>query len=126
MNNKKSKIKRIYIAGKLNDMACDYIQNVHQMIIWSEKVRKLGFAVYVPGIDFVQGLIFGNWNYDDYFNNSQAWLDVSNALFVTPGWEESKGTIREIASSKARGLPVFYDLDELVKYKDFVNLKELR
>ena len=50
-------MKRIYIAGKLNGMACDYIKNVHRMIITSEKVRKAGFAIYVPGVDFLQGVI---------------------------------------------------------------------
>lgn len=108
-------MKRVYIAGKLNDMACDYIKNVHRMIIWSEKVRKLGFAVYVPGTDFLQGLIFGNWEYADYFDNSQAWLDVSDAIFLTPGWETSEGTKREIERAKGQGMPVYSDLDLLAK-----------
>jgi len=108
-------MKRVYIAGKLNDMACDYIKNIHRMIVWSEKVRKLGFAVYVPGIDLIQGIIFGNWEYEDYFDNSQPWLDVSDAVFLTPDWEASKGTAREIERAKEHNIPVFADLDLLAK-----------
>lgn len=108
-------MKRVYIAGKLNDMACDYIKNAHRMIIWSEKVRKLGFAVYVPAIDFIQGMVFGNWDYTDYFDNSQAWLDASDAVFLTPGWETSMGTKREIERAKKQNIPVFDDLNELAK-----------
>lgn len=107
--------KIVYVAGRLNAMACDYLQNVHRMIQWSEKVRKLGFAVYVPGIDFIQGIVFGNWEYNDYFDNSQAFLDVSDAVFLVPGWESSEGTKREIERAKANGIPVYSDLDILNK-----------
>jgi len=108
-------MKRVYIAGKLNDDACGYIKNIHRMITWSEKVRKLGFAVYVPGIDFLQGVIFGNWEYADYFNNSQPWLDVSDAVFLVPGWETSEGTKREITRAREHNIPVFTDLDDLAR-----------
>ena len=108
-------MKRVYVAGKLNDDACGYITNVHQMIVWAEKVRKLGFAVFVPGLDFLQGVVFGNWIYSDYFNNSQSWLDVSDAVFLVPGWETSSGTKREIKRAKANGIPVYSDLDMLNK-----------
>lgn len=108
-------MKRVYIAGRLNDMACDYIKNVHQMIVTSEQVRKLGFAVYIPGIDFIQGMVFGDWDYADYFDNSQAWLDASDAVFLTPGWETSEGTRREIERAKSQNISVFDDLNELAK-----------
>lgn len=108
-------MKRIYVAGKLNGMACNYIKNVHQMIIWAEKVRKLGFAVFVPGLDFLQGVVFGNWDYPDYFDNSQPWLDAADAIFLVPGWEKSSGTKREIERAKTRNIPVYNDLDLLDK-----------
>jgi len=108
-------MKRVYIAGKLNSDACGYIKNIHKMIIWAEKVRKLGFAVFVPGLDFLQGVLFGNWEYSDYFNNSQPWLDKADAIFLVPGWETSEGTKKEIERAKSRNIPVFIDLDELAK-----------
>ncbi len=108
-------MKRVYVAGKLNDDACGYIVNIHRMIIWAEKVRKLGFAVFVPGLDFLQGVVFGNWAYKDYFDNSQPWLDVADAVFLVPGWETSSGTKREIERAKNNGTPVYFDLDMLNK-----------
>ncbi len=108
-------MRRVYVAGKLNDDACGYIKNVHRMIIWAEKVRKLGFAVFVPGLDFLQGVVFGNWEYADYFDNSQPWLDASDAVFLVPGWEQSKGTAREIERAKSKNIPVYTDLDLLAK-----------
>lgn len=106
-------MKRVYVAGKLNDDACGYIKNMHRMIYWGEKVRKAGFAVFVPGLDFLQGLVFGNWEYPDYFNNSQPWLDAADAIFLVPGWEASSGTKREIERAKSKGIPVFDSVDEL-------------
>jgi len=108
-------MKRVYVAGKLNDDACGYIINVHNMIVWAEKVRKAGFAVFVPGLDFLQGLVFGNWSYKDYFDNSQPWLDVSDAVFLVPGWESSDGTKREIERAKLQNIPVYTDLECLVR-----------
>lgn len=107
--------KRVYIAGKLNDVAPEYIKNVHNMMYWAEQVRKFGFAVYIPGIDLLMGLTFGNWEYEDYFDNSQAWLDVSDCMFVTPGWETSSGTIKEISRCNEKGIPVYYDIETMVK-----------
>ena len=96
-------------------MGCVYINIIHKMISTAEKVRKAGFAVFVPGLDFLQGVIFGNWDYPDYFDNSQPWLDASDAIFLTPGWETSEGTKREIERAKAQNIPVYSDLDTLIK-----------
>jgi len=110
-------MKRVYVAGKLNATdACEYLRNVHRTIVWAEKVRKLGFAILVPGIDLLQGIVFGNWQYNDYFDNSQPWLDVSDAVFLVPGWETSPGTKREIKRADRQSIPVFSDLTKLAKY----------
>jgi len=108
-------MKRVYIAGKLSDGAVNYIQNVSNMISWGEKVRRLGFAVFIPALDFLIGLKIGDWKYDDYFNNSQPWLEVSEAVFVCPESEDSKGTQEEIRRAKKLDIPVFYTLEELNK-----------
>jgi hypothetical protein len=107
---------RIYIAGKLNAIAPDYIKNVHNMIVWADQVRKLGASVYVPCIDFVMGMVMGDYEYTDYFDNSQPWLAASEAVFVCPGWETSEGTKKEIALAIALGKPVFYGLEETAFY----------
>ena len=108
--------KRCYVAGRLNSDACGYIKNVHNIIIRAEEVRKLGYAVFVPGVDFLCGVVLGDWDYEDYFDNSQFWLDVSDCMFVTPGWEKSNGTKREIERATEKGIPVFYNLTELREF----------
>ena len=109
-------MKRIYIGGKLNDDAVGYIKNLHRMILNAEKVRKAGFAVFIPGLDFLVGLVLGNLDYKDYFENSQPWLDVADAVFVCPGSKQSKGTQKEIGRAKGKHIPVFYSADKLWRY----------
>jgi len=104
---------KCYVAGALNSDAVGYIQNLHRMCVWSEKVRKLGVSVYVPGIDLLLGVVHGDWTYEDYFENSQPWLDASDCLFLVPGYENSKGTEKEIARAYLSDTPIFMELTTL-------------
>lgn len=115
---------KIYVAGALNAMACDYIKNVHKMILWGNFIHKKGFAVFVPGIDFLCGVVSGDWNYLDYFDNSQPWLKASDAVFVTPEWESSKGTRVEIETAKKQNIPVFFKVKDMVEYFSTHTLNE--
>ena len=106
--------KTVYIAGALNSDAVGYIKNMNNTIVHGLKIKKLGFAVYVPGLDFLMGLVDGNFNYSDYFDNSQPFMVKCDYVFVCPGWENSKGTAKEIELATNRGIPVVYnDVDEM-------------
>lgn len=111
----RSSTKRVYVAGKLNDDAVGYIKNLHVMIKAADAARRAGYAVFIPGMDFLAGLVFGNWTYADYFENSQPWLLASDAVLVLSNWRRSKGTQREIALARQHKIPVFFSLDDLVK-----------
>ena len=52
-------MKKIYIAGKLNAMAVDYLYNVHNMMNTAQAVKSAGYSVYVPAIDLMMGIMFG-------------------------------------------------------------------
>jgi len=104
---------KIYVAGKLNDMACDYIKNMHKMIHAAKQIRDFGGAVYVPCVDFLEGLVSGQFEYEDYFNNSQPFLEICDAVYVCKGYETSKGTLREIKLAVEKKIPVFFNLVEL-------------
>lgn len=113
-----NKMYRVYIAGKLNGMAVDYIKNFHVMIKEAEEVRKTGFSVYVPCLDFLMGFYAGNYDYKDYFENSQPWLKVSDAVYVCKNWRTSNGAKKEIKTVKNLNIPVFYNLEDLIKWRE--------
>ncbi|KKN75681.1 hypothetical protein LCGC14_0377840 [marine sediment metagenome] len=97
-----------YIAGALNALSIEYLQNVRRMILWSNKIRALDYAVFVPGIDLLHGIASNDWDYNAAFDNSQPFLAKSDIVFVCPGWESSKGTAREIELAESLDVPVYY------------------
>lgn len=106
---------RVYIAGKLNDNAVNYLHNVHLMMETAEAARLAGFSVFIPAIDLLCGIKYGYSSYEEYFENGQPWLMASDAVLLTPGWETSKGTAAEIATAESLGIPVFKELSELIE-----------
>ena len=109
---------KVYVAGKLNADAVGYIKNVHRMIKTAKLLRENGYSVYVPAIDLLEGIVDGNFSYDDYFDNSQPWLLAADAVFLTPLWETSKGTKKEINLAKFVGIPVFEDINDINQWKN--------
>ena len=45
---------------------------------------------------------------EEYQQNSLAWVDVCDEIWILKGWETSGGTIREIARAEELGIPVKY------------------
>ena len=110
---KGEEMKKVYIAGALNSDAVGYIKNMNTMLVHADVVRRAGFAVYVPCLDFVMGLLSGDYQYHDYFNNSQPFLLSCDAVYVCPHSENSKGTQSEIETAIKNNIPVVWNVDEL-------------
>ena len=117
--------KKVYIAGRLNDMAVDYLLNCHKMMATAEEVRKAGYSVYIPCIDYTMGMMFGWTKYEDYFDNSQPWLEVANAVFLVPGWEMSSGTRREMERADVLDIPIFDSIEKMNEHFNGVKQKNL-
>jgi len=113
--------KIAYIAGALNADANQYTKNVHVMNVWAEKIRKLGYAVFIPGNDLLLAVVDGTLSYGDVFTNSQPFLQVAHIIFVVPGWEQSKGTARELVTAREYGVQIYFGENgyrELSLHKD--------
>lgn len=108
--------KKVYVAGKLNADAVGYINNCHRMIKTAREARKAGYAVYVPCNDFLEGLVAGDFGYNDYFDNSQPWLEAADAILLVPGWETSEGTKRELATAAYNCIPAFITVEGMDKW----------
>jgi len=111
---------RVYIAGALSSkedtnrnpskVVTDYIQNVSQMCQVAAQVRRKGHYPYVPGLDFLLGVIAGDWEEDDYRGIGMSFLEVCDAVLVI---SQSWGVAKEIERAKALGKPVYYWIEDL-------------
>ena len=108
-------MKRVYIAGKLNGDACQYVRNCHDMIVLGNECRRHGFAVFIPCLDLLSGLVDGSMTYADYFDNNLPWLEVSDAMLLVPNWLESKGANAEVQHAKDLGIPVCNSVYEVMQ-----------
>lgn len=119
-------IKRVYIAGILTprgyfsaNPAIDYIVACREMTRWGWRAIKAGFDPFVPAFDqwFWMVMADGEFMTEAMIKRySKSWLEVSDALVLTPGWQKSEGTLREIKLAKELGIPVFKSLKSLIKY----------
>jgi len=120
------KIKIIYVAGLLTPRgtnsvhpAIDYLLNIRNLIRASLDVFMAGFTPFCPALDF---LYFLQLEKGEYITEpmikrfSKDFLEVSDALLLTPKWRKSPGTVAEIELAKKLGIPVFDTLDDLEDY----------
>ena len=112
------KITKVYVAGAYSaDNIIDCLKNIGRGEYYAAKIFMMGFAPFCPWHD--KDFVIKNWDKDFtvkmFYDYSLAWLDVSDCIFLVPGWEESKGTLSEIERAKYLNLSIFDDLKVLAR-----------
>ncbi len=101
-------MKKIYVAGKYSaDNIIQGLQNMREGMKASAKILKLGYAPFCPWLDY-QFSFFEDITREEYYAYSMAWLEVSDEVWVLPGWENSQGTKAEIKRAEELKIPVNY------------------
>jgi hypothetical protein len=107
---------RVYVAGKYSDNnIIDCLKNIGR----GEKVCAYlfvhGYAPFCPWHDKTYTMEYPDREFkvDEFYEFSMAWLEVSDCVLVIPGWEQSKGTQKEIEAAKGLKIPVFYSVKDL-------------
>ena len=110
-------MKRIYIAGAYSaDNVITILDNIREGMRRATKVLLLGYAPFCPWLDFHFQLMLQEGEIltvEDYYRYSIAWLKVSDAMLLVPGWQSSKGTKTEMEKADKMGIPIYYDIKEL-------------
>ncbi|MEA2104320.1 MAG: DUF4406 domain-containing protein [Candidatus Cloacimonadota bacterium] len=109
-------MKRVYVAGAYSGTdVLTVLKNIGRGEWYAAEMFAKGLYPFVPWYD--KDFAIKLWDRDltvqQFYDYSIAWLDVSEAMFLVPGWKDSKGTIAEIERAKKLGIPVFEDLDAL-------------
>jgi len=110
-------MKRVYVAGAYSaNNVIEILNNIREGMRWATKVFLTGNAPFTPWLDFHFHLMLRedeNLTVEDYYEYSLAWLRAADVVFVTPGWEQSKGTIAEVAEARRLGIKVVYNIGEI-------------
>lgn len=118
---------KVYVAGPYSDdNVLGVLKNIGRGQEYAAYLFILGFAPFTPWHD--KEFVIHNWDtnfeVDYFYNYSNAWLTVSDVVFVVPNsnglrnWEDSFGTVVEIQRAKELKIPVFYSVDELLRYRE--------
>jgi hypothetical protein len=103
--------RRIYVAGPM--AVGNFVANVRMGIDAGNELRDLGFVPFIPHLDSLWTLVHPR-DYEDLLDLDFAWIEVCDGLLRIPG--ESKGADREVAHAHGLGIPVFYDVAQLVAH----------
>lgn len=102
-------MKRIYIASPYT--IGDTALNVRRQIEVANALMEMGFCPIVPLFTHFQHMIFPR-PYEDWLAIDLCKIEGCHALLRLEG--ESKGADMEVDHARNRGIPVVYDLNELI------------
>ena len=82
-------MKRVYVAGAYSaDNIVECLRNIGRGEDYSARIFNMGFAPFCPWHD--KEFVIRNWNADyivqQFYDYSIAWLEVSDCVFLVPGW----------------------------------------
>jgi len=102
---------KVYVASPytLGDVAV----NVKTQMDVANKLMDLGFVPFVPLYSHFQHMAHPR-PYEDWTKFDLVWLEVCNCVLRLEG--KSSGADSEVKRAIELNIPVFYSLDELVKY----------
>jgi len=109
-------MKRIYVAGPYSaDNVLDVLKNIGRGQRACAELFSLGFAPFCPWHDksYVIDMPDNDFTVEQFYEYSIAWLKVSDAILMLPGWEDSKGAVAEYDLARQTGIPPFLSIDGL-------------
>lgn len=111
---------KVYIAGPYSS-APD--ENLDIAVNTANKLLNEGFYPFCPHLNHCLELE-QHRSWQDWIEYDLEWLKVCDCLYRIPG--ESNGADIECAKAYEWGIPVFYDLKQLIEYYEKNNIHKRR
>jgi len=113
----------VYVAGAYNaPTAVEMFNNMRKGMRTAMKLMGLTeveLNPFCPWLDFHYALVGdGEENaitLERFYRYSIAWLRRSDYVLLVPGWENSKGTKRELEVAREENIPVFESIEALLE-----------
>ncbi len=111
---------RVYVAGPYSsDNVLGVLENIRDGINACTRLFEAGLSPYCPWLDYHYVLASQKpLSVNGFYKLSLDWLMASNAMLVIGAWKKSKGTKLEISKANEYNIPVFYDIESLLRYAD--------
>jgi len=111
--------RAIYVAGAYSaPTTLGTLLNIRRAIRAGVTILQAGHAPLVPHLDFQLILGIPDERIPEVIVLQEValvWMERADAVFVTPGSENSTGTTREIEMAQALGIPVFHDMVQMLR-----------
>lgn len=116
----KSERIRVYVAGPYSSSVSQVgiLENIYEGVKHCRMLLDLGFAPFCPWLDCLYVIGHGPMAVESLQESGIAWLKASQAMLLLPGWEKSKGTLREKELAELWGIPIFYSVDSLCLWRE--------
>lgn len=101
---------RVYVAGPLT--AGDPVLNVRAAVQAGQRLLEAGLVPFVPHLSMLWHLVCPN-PYETWIKLDLAWLETCDAVLRLPG--RSPGVDGEVMRAFELGLPVYMDVDDLLR-----------
>jgi hypothetical protein len=102
--------KRVYVAGPLS--TGDPVLNTKIAIEAGDRLLGAGWAPFVPHLSWYWESLHTPHNYETWMELDLPWVSVADAVLRLPG--TSPGADREVALALSLGIPVYYDIEEML------------
>lgn len=114
----------IYLAGPISPIGrynlspvFEYLFNLRAFIETEAVLTGLGIATINPAADFLAVMVsHGGLTERQVRETSITKLRHCDGVMVLAGWEKSKGSLEEIGVANLLDLPIFYTIDEVVRF----------
>jgi hypothetical protein len=102
---------RIYVAGPYSSSnELGILLNIKRGIDICAELIEMGFAPYCPWLDCLLVISHGVPG-NVLFDISVEWMPSAHCLYASPGWEQSKGAMKELSIADDLHIPVFYNFE---------------
>ena len=110
-------MKLLFVAGPYRSSSeWETLQNIRQAESLALQLWKMGFSVICPHKNTEW---FGGAAPDEvWLEGALEMVRRCDAVVCTPGWEQSEGARGETAVAKSLGIPVFFDITEVIKWQE--------
>lgn len=115
-------IYTVYVAGAYSGYIMDVASNIRKGRRMCIDLVLSGYNPYCPWNDW-EWAVVADIPIEAFQRVGIAHLLKSDCVLLVPGWEDSKGTRREIEIAQEMGIPVFESMTELHTWREAKRLK---